>query len=388
MLRWILVSGLAWIGMVHVFAQPALSSGARVSLLTYGPGNEWNSVWGHTAIRISDPASQTDRVYNYGYADFQDPWYYVKMAFGKLDYWVEPITFHETMFLNKLVKRTVDEQVLDLTYREKTRLFEALEDNCRTENRKYKYDYYTNNCTSKSVDIILANLEGELIYEKELADMTLRDFIDIQTRPIPWARFVINLISGYFIDQKVDYQTVMFLPRNVFDYFGSARIIRNGRATPLVSSSQNILYHEYVMPDSLFWTSPYLIFGVLLVFELLLFALSWYFRKQLLLWYDKLWLILANVAGFVFLLFWIFSEQKTVQANFDFLWLSPFLFVVLFLKKPYQILFFKVLAVISAFVLVFGSFLLPQITPVVVLPLTAIMLLKYLKFGFLKYRFS
>ncbi|PTT05866.1 hypothetical protein DBR27_08470, partial [Flavobacterium sp. HMWF030] len=43
-----------------------LSKDAKVSVLTCGLGNESYSFFGHTAIRVADPANNIDVVYNYG----------------------------------------------------------------------------------------------------------------------------------------------------------------------------------------------------------------------------------------------------------------------------------------------------------------------------------
>ena len=50
-----------------------LSDRAFVSLLTCGPGNELYSVFGHTAIRIADPSTGMDVVFNFGTFDFDTP---------------------------------------------------------------------------------------------------------------------------------------------------------------------------------------------------------------------------------------------------------------------------------------------------------------------------
>ena len=50
-----------------------LSENAQVSVLTCGNGNELYSLFGHTAVRIFDPQTNIDIVYNYGAFDFATP---------------------------------------------------------------------------------------------------------------------------------------------------------------------------------------------------------------------------------------------------------------------------------------------------------------------------
>ena len=60
----------------------------KISLITCSPGEDLYSIFGHTAIRVIDFATQTDVIFNYGTFDFYDPNFYVKFVKGKLDYFV------------------------------------------------------------------------------------------------------------------------------------------------------------------------------------------------------------------------------------------------------------------------------------------------------------
>lgn len=50
----------------------SLSKDARISVITCAPGKEMYSVFGHTALRISDPTNRIDKVHNYGTFDFNN----------------------------------------------------------------------------------------------------------------------------------------------------------------------------------------------------------------------------------------------------------------------------------------------------------------------------
>ena len=63
-----------------------LSKEAQISLLTCSPGSELYSLFGHTAIRITDPTARFDQVFNYGTFDFNTPHFYLKYAKGLLPY--------------------------------------------------------------------------------------------------------------------------------------------------------------------------------------------------------------------------------------------------------------------------------------------------------------
>jgi hypothetical protein len=96
------------------FAQQ-LSDKAFISLLTCGPGDELYSVFGHTAIRVNDPATGIDIVYNYGTFDFAAPNFYLKFVKGDLQYFVSVSSYRDFVYTYQYYDRDVYEQVLNLT---------------------------------------------------------------------------------------------------------------------------------------------------------------------------------------------------------------------------------------------------------------------------------
>ena len=65
-----------------------LSKNTQVSIITCGTGNESYSLFGHTALRITDSDNNLDVVYNYGAFDFATPNFVAKFAKGDLQYFV------------------------------------------------------------------------------------------------------------------------------------------------------------------------------------------------------------------------------------------------------------------------------------------------------------
>ncbi len=59
-----------------------LSKSARASIITCDTGNETYSLFGHTAIRITDVENNLDVVYNYGAFDFATPNFVAKFTKG------------------------------------------------------------------------------------------------------------------------------------------------------------------------------------------------------------------------------------------------------------------------------------------------------------------
>ena len=65
--------------------QIQLSKDASISIITLGPDkNELYAAFGHSAIRVADPANGIDWAYNYGVFDFDQPNFYLNFTRGFL----------------------------------------------------------------------------------------------------------------------------------------------------------------------------------------------------------------------------------------------------------------------------------------------------------------
>ena len=139
---------------VAAFAQQTLSDNAKVSVLTCGKGNELYSLYGHTAVRISDPSSGLDMVYNYGTFDFSTPNFGLKFVKGDLQYFVSTSSFRDFLENYDYEQRSVLEQVLDLPQSKKQELFDRLNRVLSSSERYYTYKFIDRNCTTKVADLL------------------------------------------------------------------------------------------------------------------------------------------------------------------------------------------------------------------------------------------
>ena len=62
-------------GEVRAQLPPSVSETSVVSLLTIYPGEPTYSAWGHSALRIQDPATGLDAAFNWGTFDTTVPYY-------------------------------------------------------------------------------------------------------------------------------------------------------------------------------------------------------------------------------------------------------------------------------------------------------------------------
>src|SRR5580765_926960 len=94
------------------FAQPNASH-IRLSIITCGPGDELYSLFGHTALRITDSSNNSDIVYNWGTFSFDEPNFYLKFLRGNLLYYVSADNFSDFLYEYSYEHRSVYEQVLN-----------------------------------------------------------------------------------------------------------------------------------------------------------------------------------------------------------------------------------------------------------------------------------
>lgn len=135
-----------------------ISKNAQISILTCGSGSELYSTFGHSAIRIWDPVTRTDNIYNYGIFDFNAPNFYLNFVKGKLLFKVNKQDFSRFLYEYQYDKRSVKEQILNLNYTQKEQLYNYLEKNVKPENRDYLYDYLYNNCATKIIGVLNSSL--------------------------------------------------------------------------------------------------------------------------------------------------------------------------------------------------------------------------------------
>ena len=146
---------IIWLVNLHPVAGSELTGKSRISILTLDPGKEMYTIFGHTAIRVRDETLGLDRVYNFGTFDASTPFFYLKFLQGDLNYFLS-ITDFDYFFRNTVdEKRSIVEQILNLTYPERQKIFNTLERQYHSNARFYKYDFFYDNCATRVRDIVL-----------------------------------------------------------------------------------------------------------------------------------------------------------------------------------------------------------------------------------------
>lgn len=315
--------------------QLVLGDGAQVSILTMGPGTELYDSFGHSAFRVKD--SLKDMVFNYGEYDFDTPNFYTKFARGKLLYQIGVNEFQPFFNYYKSQNRSIKEQVLNLTYAEKEALFEYLLTNAQPENKKYKYDFFYDNCATKIRDVLKEILGDKLQYTDNFVkeDQTFRELIQQNLNKNSWGSLGIDIGLGAVVDKNVPAWDYQFLPEYIYQAAQSARILKKNNdgdgfhIEPFIISSDVIFDAEPIDEHHNFFTSPLFVFGllgmVILIFTI--FDLRNATRSVIL---DTIIFSVTGLIGIFLMLLWFATDHTATSNNYNLLWACPVNLLVLF----------------------------------------------------------
>ncbi len=297
-----------------------LSNRAEVSLITCDPGDNAATVYGHSAIRVKDISYNYDIVFNYGIYDFDTPNFLYRFASGQTDYLLAAYKFDAFVHSYKREKRSVYEQVLDLSAAEKQKIFDFLLWNARPENRVYRYNFFFDNCATRVRDVIADNVEGGLAFQSESSHKTLRRLIKDYHGRLLWLDFGIDFLISAPSDREAGFMEEMFLPDYVMKHFAGA--IKNNNNAPLVKHSHTLYKSNEHPYHSSEITSPFVVF-VMFVLVVGWISIRQFRRGEM---KDALDYLIYGLTGFCGLFvawFVLFSEHPAMSPNYNLMWLVP-----------------------------------------------------------------
>ena len=86
----------------------------QISVITMGPGQELFSRFGHIGLLVEDKTEKTEKVYNFGMYNFNNPALRFKYLKGFLIYWVSARKFQSMIRVYRNEDRAVEQRVLHL----------------------------------------------------------------------------------------------------------------------------------------------------------------------------------------------------------------------------------------------------------------------------------
>ncbi|MCR4829490.1 MAG: DUF4105 domain-containing protein [Bacteroidales bacterium] len=321
---------------------------AYASLLTCGPGDDFYTVFGHTAIRLCDTTQGIDCVFNYGVFDFHASDFYLRFVQGDMQYMLYCYPFEDFMLEYLWEKRSVFEQRLMLSTSELNALADALMVNALPENCFYRYEFFHDNCATRARDIIERSLEHEHLSMMDSATsepVTFRQLLhQYGGEQMSWWLLGIDMLLGSRCDKPITGYECGFLPLELMTQYDTTAVMDTGKSLS-ENTIQLLVDHRDQRKAPI---SPTLVFWLLFALTALLTALA-RLRGWRMGWLDATLFTLCALIGLLILYLWFGSIHWCTKSNFNILWANPLLLLLLFAKgRKGRLLSFVVLVCLAA----------------------------------------
>lgn len=296
-------------------------------LMTYGTADRVEEQFGHNAIWIRDAERGVDRVYNFGFFDFDKPGFYTEYLFGEMVYFALARSPEEELSYYRWRDRSVRAQLLNLDRETVRRLTEWLEARVQPETRDFRYDYYFNNCSNRVRDALDFALDGALAeYSRQLPASA--DF-RTHTRRLVQDDFPLYLGIeaglGRMADKPRSRWEEMFLPAVVAETVAEMTVTTSGGDTRPLVLDDRVLYEStrQIPPDRPdFKMTVFIAMGLASVFLIAAPAVLFRSRTAALMG-ARGWVILSVLGGGMLLFLWLFTAHEAAWRNENLLLLNP-----------------------------------------------------------------
>ena len=312
-------------GAAETSPERLLSDEARISLVTILPGRLVYNLFGHNAVRVSDPVRGIDVTYNYGTFHFGNPLAFTaKFVYGDLNYRLARGDYDRMVAYYPAVEgRPLIEQWLDLEPGEKEEIFRFLEWNALPENAFYRYDFYYDNCATRIRDLLERVLGVPLGSGTPDPGVTMRQLLDPYLVEKPLLHLGMDFAQGAPADEQASARDAMFLPNHLAEWLARARRTGPRGDVALVAHT-----------DSIGWTAarverrtappwPTVCLALLLGFTAALTVRDVRAGARPRLWLDVPLFAFLGVAGLFVAFVWFVSLHAVAKDNINILWAVP-----------------------------------------------------------------
>jgi len=212
-----------------------------IYLVTFSPGDDVPSWFGHGALVVEDPVQKDSRIYNYGMFSF-DSSMLARYAMGRLEFWVADHNPGPVFRLYRSLNRDIRLQELNLTPAQKVELGRLLAENALPENASYLYHHYNDNCVTRLRDALDKVLGGQLhAATSGPGRMTLRE----HTERYASANIGMSLLLDFLMNDEIDQPTTRwqeaFLPAELERQVAELQVVgEDGQRRPLVAKAMTV----------------------------------------------------------------------------------------------------------------------------------------------------
>lgn len=321
LLLWLLAATTAWADDVPAPDAP------RIGVATMQPGEIFFERFGHNAIIVMDPATQRATSYNFGYFDPEEPDFLSRFIRGDMRYSLVALPVEIDLYQYQQSGRGVDIQWLDLSAEQARAVASILAERAKPENARYRYDYFTANCSTQVRDVLDEAMGGALKPQLSARSRgnTLRSEAVRLASPAPWMWLGFDLGLGPGADRPMSRWEEAYVPMRLAE---SLREARNTAGQPLVQSEQAVLPHR-IAPEPAdaprsWW--PWLVAGLLVAIAIIGSARR---HPRVAACFGTLFWLLCGLGGALLLFLWGFTDHQAAWANYNLLLLNPLCLLLL-----------------------------------------------------------
>lgn len=357
----------------------------RISLLTATPGDLLYSTFGHSALRVTDSVRNADIVFNYGTFNFEEPNFYMKFVRGKLPFYLSVDRFDDFITEYQEDNRGITEQVLDLNCYEKERIYALLNENMMGPNRKYKYDFTFDNCTTRLRDLIERATDstvqfGHVIQRKVTFRNLIYEYLNNNDKQ--WSKLGIDILLGSKMDVAVTPYQAMFLPDYLMKTLDSTTLDKK----PLVGEKHSLFKIDHSKNEKNNLEHPFFLFVCLFVIIAFLSFSKNSFIQKFLASLDGVLFFITGLLGILLIFMWFGTDHIMCRDNYNLLWAWPTNVIAAFYihsKKGWPRIYFILYAVFNIILIAVWR-LVPQHLNPALIPVLAILIFRSLIYIFRK----
>ena len=237
------ISGSVLLAFLLLFAAPLRAQQAEqpeisISLVTFAPGEVYWQRYGHNALLVRE-RRQVPWLYNYGMFDFRQKNFFLNFARGQMNYQLAAQPLDDALRPYLQEGRWVREQVLNFSDGEARSIKAYLESNAQPQNAEYRYNYFTDNCSTRVRDALDRALDGGLrrTLEAQSSGLTWRFEALRHMAPAPFLALGVDALLGPRTDVVMNRWEQSFLPVSLMD-----AVARHTRADgqPLLRETREI----------------------------------------------------------------------------------------------------------------------------------------------------
>lgn len=326
---WVLASTGAALPVRAQESEPGAN--LTVYLLTMGHGDLVWEKFGHNGIWIQDAAANTDVVYHWGLFDFADADFMPNFLKGNMRYSMGAFDMVETVAAYRQTNRTVWAQRLNLAPAQRAALSEFLAWNNLPENRKYSYDYYRDNCSTRVRDALDRALGGLIrsASENRPSGTTYRFHTQRLTQNDALVHGGTLVALGHPVDDPISNWEEMFLPVKLMQHLRTMRVPgAGGRSAPLVAE-ERVVFEATREPEAVTVTRGIGSFLILAAAILIVAFGVWTVSRRIgsgtmpVLALAMAWSVLAGVFGIVLAGLWMATNHVYSFRNENILQATP-----------------------------------------------------------------